>query len=152
MYDYLFGFEYLHPKYQLEWNGQSLDILSPGERGTVLLLFYLLVDKGDLPLIIDQPEENLDNQTVYRLLAPAQKRTRERRQVNIGTHKSNLAVVCDADQVVYAHLDKKNNNEVSYTAGSIENPMMNRKILDVLEGTRPAFQNRGSKYHSILDA
>jgi len=151
VYDYLFGFDFLYPKYQLEWNGQPLDILSPGERGAVLLLFYLLVDKGDLPLIIDQPEENLDNQTVYRLLVPALKRTRERRQVIIVTHNPNLAVVCDADQIIYAQLNKKNNNEVSYTAGSIENPTMNRKILDVLEGTRPAFQNRGSKYHSIAD-
>jgi energy-coupling factor transporter ATP-binding protein EcfA2 len=65
VYDFLFGFEYLQPKYQLQWAGQPLQILSPGERGTVLLLFYLLVDKGDHPLIIDQPEENLDNQTVY---------------------------------------------------------------------------------------
>lgn len=42
-----------------------MDELSPGERGTVLLLFYLLVDSDNVPLVMDQPEENLDNQTVF---------------------------------------------------------------------------------------
>ena len=58
LYDYLFSFGYLKPKYQLQWGGRDLDELSPGERGTVLLLFYLLVDSSNTPLVIDQPEEN----------------------------------------------------------------------------------------------
>jgi hypothetical protein len=49
---------------------KELSELSPGERGTLLLVFYLLVDKDDIPLMIDQPEENLDNQTVFDLLVP----------------------------------------------------------------------------------
>lgn len=44
--------------------------LSPGERGLLLLLLYLLVEKNDSPLILDQPEEILDNETVHEVLAP----------------------------------------------------------------------------------
>lgn len=99
-----------------------------------------------MPLVIDQPEENLDNQTVFNILVPATKEARGRRQIIIVTHNPNLAVVCDADQVIYAHLDKQAGNKVTYTSGAIENPILNHKIIDVLEGTRPAFDNRDSKY------
>jgi predicted ATPase len=148
LYDFLFSFDYLKPKYHLLWGGREIDELSPGERGTVLLLFYLLVDSNTIPLVVDQPEENLDNQTVFNILVPAVKEARDRRQIIIVTHNPNLAVVCDADQVIYAHLDKKRGNEVTYLSGAIENPQINAKILDVLEGTRPAFNNREAKYQS----
>ena len=148
LYDFLFDLDYLKPKYDLQWGGRELDELSPGERGTVLLLFYLLVDGEDIPLVIDQPEENLDNQTVFNILVPAIKEARNRRQIVVVTHNPNLAVVCDADQVIYAHLDKQDGNRVTYTAAAIEEPVINRKIVDVLEGTRPAFDNRKSKYQT----
>ncbi len=149
LYDFLFSFGYLKPRYRLLWNERELDELSPGERGTVLLLFYLLVDNDNTPLVIDQPEENLDNQTVFNILVPATKEARDRRQIIIVTHNPNLAVVCDADQIIYAQLDKKAGNCVSYISGAIENPVINRKILDVLEGTRPAFDNRDAKYQAL---
>lgn len=146
LYDYLFSFEYLKPRYNLQWDGRDLDELSPGERGTVLLLFYLLLDSSYIPLVIDQPEENLDNQTVFSILVPAIKEARTRRQIIIVTHNPNLAVVCDADQVIYAELDKLNGNKVTYECGAIEDPIINKRIIDVLEGTRPAFDNRDDKY------
>ena len=146
LYDYLFSLGYLKPKYNLQWAGRDIEELSPGERGTVLLLFYLLVDSSTIPLVIDQPEENLDNQTVFNVLVPAIKEARSRRQIVIVTHNPNLAVVCDADQVICSHIDKKDGNKVTYECGAIEHPQINRRIIDVLEGTRPAFDNRDSKY------
>jgi hypothetical protein len=62
------------------------------------------------------------------------------------THNPNLAVVCDAEQVIYAEIRKDHGNEVRYITGSIEDPMMNQKIIDVLEGTRPAFDQRDARY------
>ena len=146
LYNYLFSLTYIRPKYNLQWDHRDLDELSPGERGTVLLLFYLLLDSNTIPLVIDQPEENLDNQTVFNVLVPSIKEARNRRQIIIVTHNPNLAVVSDADQVIYAALEKSSGNKVTYDSGAIENPQINRKILDVLEGTRPAFDNRDSKY------
>lgn len=146
LYNYLFSLDYLLPQYSLLWQGKQVDQLSPGERGTLLLIFYLLVDTGEVPLIIDQPEENLDNQTVYKVLVQAIKEAKSRRQIIIVTHNPNLAVVCDAEQVIYADIDKENLNAVTYESGAIENPSINTHILNVLEGTRPAFHNRDSKY------
>jgi chorismate mutase len=146
VYDYVFSLEYLKPRYRLRMGQKELNQLSPGERGTLLLVFYLLIDKEQIPLIIDQPEENLDNQTVFELLVPCIKETKQRRQVIIVTHNPNLAVVCDAEQIVCASLDKAGNHRMEYVTGAIENPRINAAIMDILEGTRPAFDNRNSKY------
>jgi predicted ATPase len=148
LYDFIFGLDYLTPRYALRMGDKELGQLSPGEKGSLLLIFFLLVDNSDIPLIVDQPEENLDNETVFHLLVPCIKEAKQRRQIIIVTHNPNLAVVCDAEQVIHAHESRKGPKRIIYTSGSIENPDINRKILDVLEGTRPAFENRESKYLS----
>lgn len=145
--DTIFGLTYLSPKYELKWSDKTLEELSPGERGTLLLIFYLLIDRRDVPLIIDQPEDNLDNQTVYELLVACLREARQRRQVIIVTHNPNLAVACDADQIVHSHIDKQHKNTVTYTSGSLENPQTNAMTIAILEGTRPALDQRNSKYH-----
>jgi ABC-type lipoprotein export system ATPase subunit len=146
LYDYLYSLDYLKPEYTLKWDGKDLAQLSPGERGNLLLIFYLLVDRDDIPLVIDQPEENLDNQTVYTTLVPCIKDAKRRRQIIMVTHNPNLAVVCDAEQVICAEMKKDDGNAVIYTTGSIEDPFINARIVDVLEGTRPAFDKRDDKY------
>ena len=149
--NYLYGIEYLEPRYLLKWDEKDLAMLSPGERGTVLLVFYLLIDKTDMPLIIDQPEGNLDNHTVAKILVDCIRETRKRRQVFIVTHNPNLAVVCDADQVVHATLDKEDGNAITYATGSLENPKISKFVTDVLEGTMWAFDVRGYKYAIGMD-
>lgn len=148
VYDYIFSLDYLEPIYNLRWDGKTLDHLSPGERGNLLLIFYLLIDLDNIPLVIDQPEENLDNNTVYRTLVPCVKEAKKRRQVVIVTHNPNLAVVCDAEQIICAEMKKDQSHEVTYITGSIEDPLINQKIVDILEGTRPAFDKRDAKYLS----
>ncbi len=147
LYELLFSLDYLKPQYSLRWAGKDIEQLSPGERGTLLMVFYLLIDPSDVPLIIDQPEENLDNQTVYDVLVPSIKEAKCRRQIVIVTHNPNLAVVCDADQIIHASIDKDHGNRITYTSGALENPEISRKVVDVLEGTRPAFDNRKQKYY-----
>ena len=149
LYNMIFSLKYLEPKYLLQLNKKNLKLLSPGERGTLLLIFYLMVDKDDRPLILDQPEENLDNQTIYNILVKCIKKAKEKRQIFLVTHNPNLAVVCDAEQIITASIDKINKNTVTYHSGAIENPETNKNIVDILEGTQPAFKNRENKYHNI---
>jgi ABC-type lipoprotein export system ATPase subunit len=148
IYDYLWSFSYLQPEYSLKLDNKDLSHLSPGERGTLLLVFYLLVDKSNHPIIVDQPEENLDSQTVYRLLIPVIKEVKKRRQIVMVTHSPNIAVVCDAEQIIHAFIERENGNCVVYTMGAIESPQINKYLVDVLEGTRPALDNRESKYYA----
>jgi len=143
--NYIFGLEYLSPRYSLTYGGQDIGQLSPGERGLLLLVFYLLVDKDDIPIVIDQPEENLDNQTIYKILVKCIKKAKERRQVIMVTHNPNLAVVCDAEQIIYAFRNSEG-VRFEYEAGAIEQPEIKNRVVQILEGTEPAFKNRQSKY------
>jgi len=149
LYNFLFGLEYLEPTYKLKLNEKNIEGLSPGERGALLLIFYLALDRNDMPLIIDQPEENLDNQSVYNLLAQFIKNAKEKRQVIIVTHNPNLAVVCDADQIVHVRIEKHNNNKVILQSGALENHDINTAVIDILEGTYAAFDTRDMKYKVI---
>lgn len=143
--DFIYGLDYLTPRYSLTFEKQEIGQLSPGERGLLLLIFYLLVDKEDMPIIIDQPEENLDNQTIFKVLVKCIKAAKERRQVIMVTHNPNLAVVCDAEQIIHASHNKLE-GEFLYETGAIENSPIKEKVVQVLEGTEPAFKNRQSKY------
>ena len=145
-YNFLYSLDYLDPQYALKMEGKELFELSPGERGLLLLLFYLLVEKNDGPLIVDQPEENLDNETVHEILVPSIQLAKQRRQIIVVTHNPNLAVVADADQVIAASIDKQNMCRVTYASGALENPTVNQHVVRYLEGTLPAFMNRDKKY------
>ncbi len=145
LYDFLYGLGYLSPRYALTYEGQEIGLLSPGERGLLLLVFYLLLDKDDIPLVMDQPEENLDNQTIYKVLVTCIKMAKERRQVIMVTHNPNLAVVCDAEQIIHATCDKAS-KRFTYVSGAIEAPAIQARVVEILEGTAPAFVNRKQKY------
>lgn len=146
VYDYLYALEYIEPKYTLLFQETSIEQLSPGQRGALLLIFYLLVDKGRNPIILDQPEENLDNETIVSLLVPVINEAKKTRQILMVTHNPNLAVVCDAEQIIAAHFDRRNRSKMSYYAGSIEDAQSNSNVVTILEGTKPAFDNRSRKY------
>ncbi|MCG7876044.1 MAG: AAA family ATPase [Candidatus Thiodiazotropha endolucinida] len=145
-YDYLFSLDYLVEAYNLEMGGKQLQQLSPGEKGALLLIFYLLLDKDNKPLVIDQPEDNLDNQSVSRILVPFIKKAKLRRQIFMVTHNPNLAVVADAEQVIHINIEKDKDHRVVVKPGAIESPGVNRSIVDILEGTMPAFRQRDNKY------
>jgi ABC-type lipoprotein export system ATPase subunit len=147
LYDFIFGLEYLEPRYTLRLGTKPIAQLSPGEKGALLLVFYLLLDREEIPIIIDQPEQNLDNESVVKLLVGCIRKATDRRQVIIVTHNPNLAVVCDADQLICMSIDKPDGNRIKFSSGAIEDNPINIATVDVLEGTYPAFDNRRKKYH-----
>lgn len=146
LYDLLFSFEYFDARYELRLGGKNLNQLSPGEKGLLLLIFYLHLDKEKTPLIIDQPEDNLDNDSIFSVLAKCIRQAKKSRQVILVTHNPNLAVGADAEQILFVSLDKVANYRFSYESGSIENPRINDVIVKILEGSRPAFVQRRLKY------
>ena len=146
VYDFIFGLEYLKPQYTLMFQDAQIEQLSPGQRGALLLIFYLLVDKDNNPIILDQPEENLDSETIVSLLVPVLTEAKQKRQIIMVTHNPNLAIVCDAEQIIHCEFSRSNSNDISYISGAIECSIINNKAVDVLEGTIIAFDNRKIKY------
>lgn len=147
LYNSLFSLSFLDYNYQLMQGSKKLQQLSPGERGALLLIFYLLLDKDNKPLIIDQPEDNLDNQSVAKILVPFIRKAKTNRQIILVTHNPNLAVVSDAEQVIFVNIDKENDYTFEFESGSIENRDINERIVQVLEGAMPAFNKRKQKYY-----
>lgn len=146
LYEELYGLQQLEAKFSLSLAGTNIQQMSPGQRGALLLIFYLLVDTDPTPLILDQPEENLDNQTVYSMLVPIIQRAKERRQIIMVTHNANLAVCCDAEQILHAEFNRVDQFALTYSSGALESSHINKSVLNVLEGTTPAFDNRRGKY------
>lgn len=144
-YNILCSLDYIGVAFKLKVGGRDLDELSPGERGIVLLAFYLALSKNSSPIIIDQPEDNLDNQSVYSKLVPCICEAKKKRQVIIVTHNPNIAIACDAEQIILCEIDKTSNS-ITYKAGTIEDPHIKQHVVDVLEGTMPAFDLRKRKY------
>ena len=144
-YDYLYGLEYVGVSFKLKMGGRDLEELSPGERGIVLLIFYLALSQNSIPIIIDQPEDNLDNQSVYNKLVPCICAAKQKRQVIIVTHNPNIAVACDAEQIICCKMDK-NTHKITYLSGAIEDQEIKQNVVDILEGTMQAFDLRRRKY------
>ena len=148
-YDYLFSLDYLIENYELKLGNKKLEKLSPGEKGALLVVFYLLLDKSEKPLILDQPEDNLDNESVSQILVPFIKEAKQRRQIIMVTHNPNLAVYADAEQVIRTRINKDTENEFIFSSGGIDNEVIKQQIINVLEGTMPAFENRSNKYKAM---
>jgi energy-coupling factor transporter ATP-binding protein EcfA2 len=116
--------------------------LSLGQQQSVLLAL-MLSSGSDKPLIIDQPEDNLDGEFIYATLVPVL-RAKERRQVIIVTHNPNVAVLGDAEQIVV--MKAFNDRGEIVTRGSIDHPETRDVACAILEGARDAFLRRAKMY------
>lgn len=148
--EWVFSVDHIRVDYDIKYEGVSLPQLSPGTRGIVLLTLYLALDYwDDRPLIIDQPEENLDPRSVYSDLVPFFRDASERRQIIMVTHNANLVVNTDSDQVVVAASSRESPDELpllTYIAGGLESPEIREQVCVLLEGGKDAFRQRGMRY------
>lgn len=149
VWQWLLATDHIKVSYGLQYDGVDIERLSPGTRGIVLLLLYLAIDKDDIrPLIIDQPEENLDPQSVYDELVQRFRTARRRRQIVIVTHNANLVVNTDADQVIVATAGEHNPGrlpEIRYESGGLESDYIRKKVCEILEGGEEAFRARARR-------
>lgn len=139
----LLGMKWVEVRFGLTGGGYPLSQLSPGQRGLILALFYLVVDRRETPLLLDQPEENLDNEAISDLLVPALREAAGRRQTLVVTHNANLAVVGDADQIIHC---KVIDGVFGVDSGSIADLGTAQFAVDVLEGRMPSFAKRRHKW------
>ena len=148
--EWVFGYDHIKLSYGLRYNGTELDKLSPGTKGIVLLILYLAMDSEDsVPLVVDQPEENLDSESIYSLLSHYFRSAKDLRQVIVITHNPNLVVNTDSDQVIVASADRLSGAfpTFSYALGGLENATgIREKVCLILEGGEAAFLKRERRY------
>lgn len=157
--------DYFDVTFNVEANGDRLESMSPGKRGMVLLQLLLEKSKAQHPILLDQPEDNLDNRTIFSELRTALRRKKTTRQIIIVTHDPNLVVAADAESVIVANQNGQREaaentlHRFDYTSGALENSflapdqngILNQKgirehVCELLEGGEEAFRSRQRKY------
>jgi predicted ATPase len=127
---------------------KELDQLSTGQKATAVLLLLLL--ESDAPLVVDQPEDDLDNRFIADCIVPTMREEKKKRQFIFSTHNANIPVLGDAEQIV--GLTPVVEGGVEHATipdelcGSIDTPAIKEMIEDLLEGGQEAFEFRKQKY------
>ena len=116
---------------------------SPGERAAALLAFIL--SYGDEPLLLDQPEDDLDNELIYDLIVKQLRETKTKRQVIVVTHNANIVVNGDAEMVLPLEV-VRGQTSVKQPA-SIQEKKVRESICNILEGGEKAFEQRYKRIH-----
>ncbi len=152
---WLFATDHIAVRYEIVYDGIDIRKLSPGTRGIVLLLLYLALDDADdRPLIIDQPEENLDPKSVFEELVSLFIAAKAKRQVIMVTHNANLVINTDADQIIVAEVGPHQIGglpPITYNAGGLENASIRKAVCDILEGGEEAFRERARRLRVRLE-
>ena len=130
-------------KVVINYNGKSLERHSLGQRASALILF-LLAQKDNDVLIIDQPEDDLDNQTIYDEVIKQMVSLKGRMQFIFATHNANIPVLGDSEKVsAFSYEDK---TMISINAGTIDSPQIHESIVGIMEGGHDAFNKRNEIY------
>lgn len=152
---WLYSTEHMIVRYEILYDGIDIRKLSPGTRGIVLLLLYLALDDADdRPLIIDQPEENLDPKSVFDELVSLFIAAKAKRQVIMVTHNANLVINTDADQIIVATSGPNTPGglpPITYTSGGLESLEVRNAVCEILEGGDKAFQERARRLRVRLE-
>jgi len=136
---------------EIEWddlerillNGEPVEHKSPGQRSSAMLPLIALAET--VPLVIDQPEDNLDNQLVGEVLVNILAELKQKRQIIVATHNPNIVVLGDAEEVIV--LDALSSKEGKCkTSGSIDKKEIVDSVISIMEGGKEAFITRHRRY------
>lgn len=161
--------DYFKVDYVISYKEDDIVQMSPGKRGLVLLSLMLELSNSTHPILIDQPEDNLDNRTIYSELKDFVRKCKNKRQIIMVTHNANLVVAADAECVIVADQRGQQNDSsggaeyrFDYFTGSLElsydNPHgemydqlsdmgIRQHVCHILEGGITAFKERDQKYN-----
>jgi chromosome segregation protein len=129
-------------KYVIYYNGRPLNEHSLGQRASALILFILTLKENDI-IIIDQPEDDLDNQTIYSDVIAELRKLKDSTQFVFATHNPNIPVLGDCEQTICCSY---HNGVVFTTEGSIDDTAIQKRIVDIMEGGEEAFNQRKMIY------
>lgn len=116
---------------------------SAGQKTTTILTFLLAY--GNQPLLLDQPEDDLDNRLVYDLIVARLKVAKSKRQIIVVTHNANIPVNGDSEYII--SMDSETDIIQVNQTGTMDDESIRQEICDVMEGTKDAFEMRAKKYH-----
>ncbi|MBW1649709.1 MAG: AAA family ATPase [Deltaproteobacteria bacterium] len=128
--------------FTINYNNKPLKDHSLGQRATALILFLLAQKETDI-LIIDQPEDDLDNQTIYKDVIKKIRELKGKMQFIFATHNPNIPVLGDSEKIISCGYSE---SKINLQEGSIDNFEMQKKIIKIMEGGEEAFNRRKDIY------
>lgn len=132
---------------EIYYHGKLLEQHSIGQRASALILFVLTQEDNDL-IIIDQPEDDLDNQIIYNEVINTINKKKKSIQFIFATHNANIPVLGDAECVISTQYDERINADI----GNIDCRHTHKKIVDIMEGGEEAFEKRKLIYTNWSEA
>ena len=129
-------------RYIIKYHGKQLKNHSLGQRASALILFVLSQRDNDL-VVIDQPEDDLDNQTIYEDVVKLVRKLKPKTQFIFATHNPNIPVLGDAEQIIACAYDE---DAMQTKVGSIDCPVLQEAIVSIMEGGSEAFRRRKEIY------
>ncbi|NIA09783.1 MAG: histidinol-phosphatase [Nitrospiraceae bacterium] len=129
-------------RFVIEYRGKELKHHSLGQRASALILFVLSQQENDV-FIIDQPEDDLDNQTIYEDVIKLILALKSKTQFIFATHNANFPVLGDAEQIISCSYS---DDAIQAKSGSIDCPELQQEIVDIMEGGEEAFRLRKRRY------
>lgn len=129
-------------KFIIYYHDKELKHHSLGQRASALILFVLNQSDHDV-VIVDQPEDDLDNQTIYEDVIKLILTIKSKTQFIFATHNANIPVLGDVEQIHACRLD---DGEIKMESGSIDSPILQKEIVDIMEGGEAAFNKRKEIY------
>jgi len=129
-------------RFIIEYRGKELKHHSLGQRASALILFVLSQRENDV-VIIDQPEDDLDNQTIYEDVIKLIRDLKPKTQFIFATHNANFPVLGDADQILSCQYA---DDKMQIASGSIDSPVLQQEIVKIMEGGEEAFNRRKEIY------
>ncbi|NPV02212.1 MAG: ATP-binding protein [Brevinematales bacterium] len=124
--------------FTINYLGKSLNEHSLGQRATALILFLLAQKDMDI-LIIDQPEDDLDNQTIYEDVIRSIKSLKGKMQFIFATHNANIPVLGDSEKIVAFNCES---SKIEIMNGNIDDKNTQNQIVTIMEGGKEAFRKR----------
>jgi energy-coupling factor transporter ATP-binding protein EcfA2 len=139
------GMEQKSKIYYFNEDGYHFDLAqeSPGTRANILME-YLIFKDATIPLLIDQPEDNIDNSTIYKKFTTWFSNTKSKRQIIVATHDANIVVNSDSENVIVC--SQPSSGKFEYHYGALEYDQIIDDVASILEGGRTAVERRINKY------
>jgi len=150
--------ELLRNRYKIDFlqsvtnkKGIQFPDMSAGEQMLALLEFIFKFDDYNYPVLLDQPEDDLDSRAISTTIVNFIKTEKKERQIIVASHNANLVVCGDSEEIIISEKEGNKNPAFKYTTGAIENPIINKEIVEVLEGGKDALKKRMKKLNALAD-
>lgn len=159
---------YFYLNFSIKYQNDTLEDMSPGKKNLVVLKLLIELNNSEYPILIDQPEDDLDNRSIYEDLVKFLKVKKDQRQVILVTHNPNVVVGTDCENIIVANQEgqisgrENRKYKFEYVNGAIEDSFLKSSesgilfqkgikehICDILEGGERAFQERESRYNFV---